>query len=182
MMVASQGMLRRRYSPRQSKFGSTITRLRHERRAVALVEGEVLVLSAERVSENRGIPRQLPGMGSRVGVEQELVGVEATAGVRFVRAVHAKAVECRRPDVRQVAVEDFVGMLGKFKTAGLAPAVRIEQANLDPRSVRRENRKVRACFVRRRAKRVRFALADSHCAPPPRASADRFTRPRPLRS
>src|SRR5580693_4132209 len=72
---------------------------RHEGRAIAFVEAEVVSLCADRVSEHRGVPRQLSGVGSRVRVEQQLVGIEAVSGLRLIGAMHAKAVKRRWPDL-----------------------------------------------------------------------------------
>ena len=109
--------------------------LRHEGRAVAFVEGQVVALRADCVSEHRGIPRQFSRVGSRVRVKQQLVGIEAVASLGLIGAVHAKAVKRRRPDVRHVAVEHFVGPLRKFEASDLAAALGVEKANLDPRRI-----------------------------------------------
>ncbi len=104
-------------------------------------------------------------MGSCVRVKQQLVGIEAVAGLGLIGAVHAKPVKRRRADVRHVAVEHFVGPLGKFEASDFAAALGIEEANLDPRRIRREHGKIRALLIRRRAERVRLAFADLHSAP-----------------
>ena len=74
---------------------------RHVRRAVGVVEGGVVL--AEMAVEggvlgNRA--RQPPG----IGVDEELVGVEAVALLGRPRAVHAVAVELARPHARDVHV------------------------------------------------------------------------------
>ena len=48
----------------------------HEGRAVALVEGQV-VAALHLVAEHRRIPCQRAGMGAGIGIEQQLVGIEA---------------------------------------------------------------------------------------------------------
>ncbi len=88
----------------------------HERRAVALVEGEV-VAGFHLVAEHRRIPFQRPGMGAGVGVEQQFVRVEAMPGLGLIRAVNAVAVEGARSDIRQIAVKNLVGIFGKFDPA-----------------------------------------------------------------
>ena len=47
--------------------------LRHERRAVALVEGQVVAVGADGVAEAGRIPRQLADVRARVRIEQQLV-------------------------------------------------------------------------------------------------------------
>ncbi len=58
---------------------------RDERRAITLVEGEI-VAAFHPVAVYGGVPLQCAGMGTRIGVEQQLVGVEAMAGVRLIGA------------------------------------------------------------------------------------------------
>ena len=89
--------------------------LRDEGRAVALVEGQVVAVGANRVPEHCGIPRQFSRMRARVRVEQQLVGIEPVASLRLIGAVNAKAIKRRRPDLRHVAVEHLVGSLGNSK-------------------------------------------------------------------
>src|ERR1700722_20119515 len=109
--------------------------LRHEGRAIAFVEAEVVSLCADRVSEYRGVPRQLSRVGSSVRVEQQLVGIEAVAGFRLIGAMHAKAVKRRWPDLRHVAVEHLISALGKLKAARLAAPPGVEEADLDLRRI-----------------------------------------------
>ena len=106
--------------------------LGHEGRAVALVEGQVVALGSDRVAENRGVPCQLSRMGSRVRVEQQLVGIKAVAGLGLIRAVHTKAIKRRRADLGHMTVEDFVGVLRELEPVDLSGAVAVEEANLDP--------------------------------------------------
>src|SRR5688572_24060883 len=60
----------------------------HEGRAVALIEGEIGLLVLQRVAEHRRIPGQAADVRARVGIEEQLVGVEAMALFGRVRAVH----------------------------------------------------------------------------------------------
>ena len=69
---------------------------RHERRAVALVERQVLSLVADRVAEKRVVHSSSPTSCFRIGVEQQLVRVEAVPCLRLVRAMHAVAVDRAR--------------------------------------------------------------------------------------
>jgi hypothetical protein len=129
-------------------------RARHERRAVALVERAV-VHRLHLVAEHRGVPAQRAGVGARVRIEQQLVRIEAVAAVRLVRAVDAIAVERAGPDVGQVAVPDLVGELGQRDPLELLLAAGVEEADLDLRRVRREEREVDALAVPRRSARIR---------------------------
>ena len=78
------------------------------------------------------MPAQLAGERAGVGVEQELVRIEAVPRLGRVGAVRAQAVELARPQVGEVAVPDLVGELGQRDAVGLAPALGVEEAELDP--------------------------------------------------
>ena len=57
--------------------------------------------------------------------------VEAVAVLGPIRAVHAVAVEQPGPRFGQVAVPDLVGVLRERDALDFAPALRIEEAELD---------------------------------------------------
>ena len=112
--------------------------LGYERRTVALVEAQVVVLGADGVAEARRVPFQLAEVPPRIGVEQQLVGVEAVPVLRLVGAVHAKAVDGARADALNVAMPDFIGVFGQGNALNLALARGIEQADLHPGGMRRK--------------------------------------------
>src|SRR3954447_7539690 len=66
-----------------------------------------------------------------IGIEQQLVGVEAVTVLRLVRTIDAVAVELSRRDVVQIAVPDVLGPLRQFDPLDLPSALAIEQAELD---------------------------------------------------
>ena len=80
---------------------------RHERRAVALVECRV-VPALHPVAEDRRVPLQLAGVAAGVGVQQELVWVEAVSLLRFVGPVHAITINLPGFDASNPAVEELV--------------------------------------------------------------------------
>src|SRR5687767_1573624 len=104
--------------------------LRHERRAVALVEGKIGLRVAHLVGEQRRVPGQRAEMRPRIGIEHQLVRVEAVAFVRRVRAMHPVAVEAAHADVRHVAVPGLAAELGQLD-ALLFFSVLVEKAHLD---------------------------------------------------
>ncbi len=108
------------------------------RRAVAAVERQVLALVADAVAVERVAPAQRPDQVPGVGVEQQLVRVEAVPFFRPVRPVHAVTVEQPGPRLGQVAVPDAVGALAQRDALDLAPAAGVEQAELDLLGVRRK--------------------------------------------
>jgi hypothetical protein len=85
--------------------------LRHERRAVALIEGGV-VPRLHRVPENRWIPLELSEMRDSVGVQQQLVGIEAMPALRLIGPMDAITVNCAGPNIREISVPDLIGVLG----------------------------------------------------------------------
>ena len=111
MIVFSHGVRRcGRRAPGEG--GVDDAALEIERRAVALVEGQVIA-GFDLVAEQRRVPLQLADQLLGVGIEQELVRIEAVAGRGLVRAMHAISVDRAGARVRKVAVPDFVGVFGQ---------------------------------------------------------------------
>jgi hypothetical protein len=132
--------------------------LGHQRRAVALVEAQVAVGMAHGVAEQLGAPLQRPHVGLGIGVEQQLVVVEAVALLGFVGTVHAQAVARAGLQAGHEAVPDLVGVLGQGDAAHLRGAGLVEDADVDPRGMRREHGEVDAVAVEAGAERVRGAF------------------------
>jgi hypothetical protein len=126
-------------------------RLRHAGRTVARIGGQVGVGMADLVAEESVAPLDGAVERSRVGIEQELGGVEAVAGGGLPGALHAIAVADARPRLRQVDVPDVLGLLG-HGDARLAAVV--EQAELDGLRVLGEESEVHARAVPGRAERI----------------------------
>jgi hypothetical protein len=132
----------------------------HEGGAVALVERQVLLRIADHVAEQRVVPLQGAMQPLGVGIDQQLVRVEAVAGLRLIGAVDAIAVEPARAQVGQIAVPDLVGELGQDDARGLAPVIVVEQAELDLLGIRRKQGEVGAGAVPGRAQRIRQTRPD----------------------
>ena len=105
--------------------------LRHAARIVAPVEREVLARAAGAIGEMRVAPHQPSGEPPGIGIEQQLVGVEAVAVLGLIGPVNAIAVELSGRDVVQIAVPDVLAALGQFDAFELAAALAVEQAKLD---------------------------------------------------
>ena len=105
--------------------------LRHAAGIVAPVERQILARAAGAIGEMRIAPDQPPGEPPGIGIEQQLVGVEAVAVLGLVGAVDAIAVELPGRDVVQIAVPDVLGALGQFDAFEFAAALAVEQAQLD---------------------------------------------------
>ena len=134
--------------------------LRHRPRAVAPVERQVGVAAADPVAVERIVPAQLARERPGVGVEQELVRIEPVPRLRLVGPVRAEPVELPGPQVGEVAVPDLVGELRQWDAVGLPPPLGVEEAELDPGGVGREDRDVHADSVPGCAERIRQAGRD----------------------
>jgi hypothetical protein len=121
--------------------------------AVALVEGRV-VAALDLIAEQRRVPLDMADHLLGVGIDQQLVGIEAVACRRLVGTVHAVAVNRARPCIGQVSVPDLVGVLRQGDALDLAPAALLEQAELDLGGVGREQGKVDAQTVPGGAERI----------------------------
>jgi hypothetical protein len=83
---------------------------RHKGRRVPLVKGQI-VTGLHLVAENGRIPDQVADVGLGVGVEQQLIRVEAVAVVGFIRPMDAIAVTLSGFKSRNIAVPHFIRML-----------------------------------------------------------------------
>jgi len=59
------------------------------------------------------------------------VRIEAIAFLRIVRAVHPIAIELAGRDVAEIAMPDVFGTFGEGNSLQFAPALAVEQAELD---------------------------------------------------
>ena len=107
-----------------------------------------------------------PAWRAGIGVEQQLVGIEAVAQVRLVRPVDAIAIQGARPHLGQVAVEDLVGVFGQLDPRDLLVAGAVEEADLDLGGVGGEEREIGALAVPARPAREGRAFLDLEFAGP----------------
>jgi hypothetical protein len=113
---------------------------------------------AHGVAEQLGAPLQRAHVGLGIGVEQQLVVVEAVALLGLVGTVHAQAVARAGLKAGHEAMPDLVGVLGQGDAADLRGAGLVEDADVDPRGMRREHGEVDAVAVEAGAERVRGAF------------------------
>ena len=118
--------------------------LHHAGRAVAAVEREIGAWRVYPMTEQRIGPSELAGNPPRIGVEQQLVGIEAVSALRLIGAMGAIAVQQTDLRIRQVAVPHLIGEFRQCIGCDLPLALRIEQTKVDALSVRGEHREVRA--------------------------------------
>src|SRR3954451_16771036 len=81
---------------------------RNERRTVPIVEGQILRVVAYPVAEQGVIPFKRTDKCFGIGVDEQLMVVEAVARLGFVRSVYPIAIKLTGPHVRQVAMPDLM--------------------------------------------------------------------------
>jgi hypothetical protein len=81
-------------------------------------------------------------------------------GRGLIGSMEAVTVERARSDIRQIAMEDLIGVFGHFDTTQFALALFVEQADFHLGGVGRKQRKVGAVAVLVRAQGIRQTLFD----------------------
>ena len=119
------------------------TALEHRRRAVTVVEGQV-VAALHFVPEQGRPPLQLPDNRFGIGVEQQLVRVETMPCIRLVRAMNPIAVDRARARIGQKSVPHLIGVFGQRNPLEFLLAAIVEDTQFDLRGVRGKQRKVDA--------------------------------------
>ncbi len=134
---------------------------RHAGSAVAVVEGEVRPPAPHAVGVDRGVEVHPAVDGTGVGVDQELVGVEAQTARGIVRSVGAQAVERSRAHAPEIAVAHVARLLGERDARALAIGVPdVVEADVDALCPFREDGDVDPLPVPRGAERLRFSGPD----------------------
>ncbi len=100
--------------------------LRHSTRVVAPVEREVGSRAAGAIAEMRIAPDQAPCELLRIGIDEQLVRIEAQSALGMIRAVNPVTVQLSRCDIAKIAVPDILGALRQRDALDLAPAMAIE--------------------------------------------------------
>src|SRR5579884_534416 len=91
----------------------------------------------------RVAPCELPGQSLAVGVDQELVRIEAVAGPGLIGPMDAVAVELAGRDLGKIDVPHVVGALGHGDALRFTFAVAVEQAQLDLGGMGGKQREIR---------------------------------------
>lgn len=115
--------------------------------AVAPVERQIGAGGVQAIAEQRIGPAQRAHQAAGIGVEQQLVRIEAVAAIRLPRAVGTVAVDQARFHAGQVAVPDFIGALRQWQARQLLAAGGVEQAEIDAGGVGREDGEIDAQAV-----------------------------------
>src|SRR6185312_15664236 len=99
---------------------------------------------ADAIAEQRVGPVELAHDLLGVGVEQQLVVVEAMAAFGRIVAMNAIAINEARLRVGQIAVPDLVGPFRQFMPRDLTATRRVEDAEFDAFGMRREDGEINA--------------------------------------
>ncbi len=106
------------------------------------------------------MPVDLSGELAGVGVDEELLRIEAVAGRGLVRAVDAEAIGLAGEEPAQIAMPDLVGAARQFQARDFLPAGRVEEAELDRNRVGGEEREIDPAAVKARAEWKRVAVVE----------------------
>src|SRR4051812_32345302 len=113
----------------------------------------------------RVAPHQPPGEPPRVGIEQQLVGIEPVTVLGGIRPMHAIAVKLPGRHVVEVAVPDILGAFRQLDALQFAAPLTVEQAQFHLLRVRRKQREVGAPTVPACAEPGPRAGGQSHAQP-----------------
>ena len=119
----------------------------------------------------RIVPREFADKDPRIGVDEQLVGVEPVAFSRAIGTMRPQSVKLACLEAWHVAVPYFVCVLGQRYARRLGLATGIEKADLDAGCIRREYGKIDTAAVVNGPKRIRRAPGDAqagaaHACPP----------------
>src|SRR6266487_1442696 len=126
------------------------------RSAVAPVTAEVRGGGGpERIAKEGLVPPQPAGNRLRVGIKEQLGRVEALSVLRRIRAVDTVAIALPRTEVGHISVPDIIRAFGQWDAQALMGTLRVvEEAEIDPRSVRREQGKIHPSAIPGGTKRL----------------------------
>ena len=109
---------------------------------IAAIEREVRVRASDVEAEMRVRPSPLAHDGLGVGVEQQLVGVEAAPAVRIIGTVDTVTVKEPRTRLRQIGMPDVIGLLLNVEPCHLVRTSWIEETQLDSLGMLGEEREI----------------------------------------
>jgi hypothetical protein len=130
--------------------------------AVAVVERQIGLRISDPVAEQRVAPSKTARNRLRIGIDQQLRGIEAVSFQRSVWPVDAVTIELSWSRVRQIGVPDLIRSFDEVGSPRFAPSVRrVEEAELDGSRVLGEQREIDTLSVPRGAERVRLPGPDA---------------------
>ena len=103
-----------------------------------------------------------------IGIDEQLVRIEAQSALGMIRAVNPVTVELSRRDIIEVAVPDILGAFWQCDALDLAAAMAVEQAKLDLFGVCRKQREIASAPVPCGSQRMRRTGRNPHTTAPER--------------
>ena len=143
--VGQRGLGCRIFAPLKGRVDHN--RFRHGKGAVAGVEGQVCARAAHLVAHQGIRPAQPPLQRAGIGIDQQLVGVEAVPGLGLIGAMGAKAIKRARHQARHALMPDVAVALAERQARGFLAPVGREQAQIDPFGMGRKDREIHAIPV-----------------------------------
>ena len=113
-----------------------------ERRAVARVKAQIQLVMPQLIAEMGVVPVDITHQFAGVGVDKQLMRVEAMSVFRVVGAMNAITVQRARLQVRHIAVPDLMGIFRQFQPGDFRFPGWVEQTELHPLGVSGEQREV----------------------------------------
>src|SRR5262249_17330201 len=93
--------------------------LGHLRGTIALITREIEVRIADRIAKQRIAPADVSVECLRIGVKQQLRGIEPMSSLGLIRTVNSVAVSLTRLCLGQVDVPDVIGLLANWNACDL---------------------------------------------------------------
>ena len=120
-------------------------------RIVAPVDCQILARAADAIAKYRVGPAQPAMKRLRIGIDQQLIGVETVPIGGIVRSVDPVAIKQAGARIRQIDVPDLVGVFGQFNPRFFVQAGVVEQTQLDFLGMSRKKSEIHALAVPRRS-------------------------------
>jgi hypothetical protein len=103
---------------------------RHERRRILIVEGKIFVIRSDAIAKKRVMPDELTVKLLGIGVQQQLVGIEAMPLLGCIGSVDTETIKLTGPDAPHIAVVNFIRVFRQSDPGGFPNAVGVKQADL----------------------------------------------------
>ena len=103
-----------------------------KRRAVSRIKAEIQLIVSQLIAEVGIVPLNVTHQFTGIGVNKQLIGIEAVTVLRIVRAIHTVTIQRPRFQIRHIAVPDLMGIFRQFQAGYFCFSRRIKQTQLYP--------------------------------------------------
>src|SRR5262245_2344213 len=135
---------------------------------VAPVEREVGARAAGAIAKMCVAPDEAPGELPSIGIDEQLVRIEAQSPLRVIRAVNPVTVELSRRNIIEVAMPDILGTFWQRDALDLAPTMAVEWTKLDLFGIRRKQRETSSAPIPSGSRWMRRTGRNPHTTAPER--------------